>query len=387
MSFLKQAKRLLDDQSGMTLIDLSIFLMVIGLLTAGLIQTYQVWKYAKAKSVAEDNIGGINKAISDFYYDNFVYPCPAIQNLTPNQAGFGVADCPGTFIAANNTYSGSVPFVTLKIPMEMSLDGWNNRLRYVVARPLTILPVPATPATTITVQRFLPRTLTLPRINCPGTMDLDRTNVHFILLSHGPKGIGAFTTGGTQVEACPTGGGAPRDAENCDGDATFFDSVCARGDQEGIGYYDDIFSADDSLPSRTWVYSTAANSDPTDIVTTISQVGINTMTPFGAAATAGVDVVGNVRSDGAIISDTLCDTDDANCFSPSLIAGPAYPQNDCAQTSGGVGMRGLWGGTETGDSRSGARARCQNSFLPATQRDCSPNYAIGFSGGKILCAP
>ncbi len=150
--------------------------------------------------------------------------------------------------------------------------------------------------------------------------------------------------------------------------------------------------ADNSLPSRIWVYSTAVPADPTDIVSTIPQIGINNPDAFSGTTDFGVDVSGNVlagdgtpATTGAIISDEMCDVNGNNCFSPSLIGGPATPRNDC-RLSSNVGLRGFWGANDPGDPRNGARARCQSSFLPSASNTCT-TYAIGFSGGRILCAP
>lgn len=391
MGFISQIQRLRKDQSGMTLIDLSIFLMVLGLLTVPLIKVYDGWKYSKARGITDNNIASINKAIADYYFDNRRYPCPAVATDAPNSANFGRENCAGTAIPGN-MHDGMVPFVTLKIPADMALDGWSNRIRYVVSTqmvPPIAPPVATFPVTGITLQRFSP-------VSCNGTLNAPQLNTQIVLVSHGPKGVGAFSSNGTLVQACPGGATPPLEAENCDGDAVFFDDICARNDREGPNYYDDIIYSDDTVPSRIWMYSTSPAADPTDIVSTMQRVGINNPNPFGGGPDMGVDVLGNVMSGdgtvanpGAIVSDALCDVNGANCFTPELIGGVATTRNDCTKNPGqGIGMRGIWGGTEAGDARTGARVRCQSSYLPAAATTCPANkYAIGFSGGRIVCQP
>jgi type II secretory pathway pseudopilin PulG len=396
LGFLRHIKRFADDQSGMTLIDMAIFMMVIGLLTVPLIKSYDGWRYSHAKGETGDKIASINKAIDDYYYDNGRYPCPALVSSTLTAVNYGKEDCTAATDLPGNVKYGMVPFVTLKLPETVALDGWSNRIGYTVAKiflPPSAPPFPntSTPTTNILVRIYNP--------SCDGTENSPKSNAHFVLVSYGPNGVGARSATGALVQACPTGAGVPLEAENCDGDLEFRDSMCARNDRQGANYYDDITYADDRIPNRIWVYSTAAANDPSDIVSTVQRVGVNNDNAFGGDTSAfGVDVIGNVLSGdgganpGAIVSDTMCDTNGDNCFSPDLIGGAESPMNDCTKASmfnGGnsTGMRGLWGGTEATDGRSGARARCQNSFLPSTTNLCAPKYAIGFSGGKILCAP
>jgi type II secretory pathway pseudopilin PulG len=351
-----------------------------------------VWKYSVALGRTQNNIAAINMAIANYFYDNGRYPCPALLNIASNQANYGKQNCAGT--TAGTIRSGSVPFVDLKIPMEMALDGWKNRIDYTVAvslsDPATAV-FPTTINTDISVLRFLPIDPATGG-QCPGGENMPMVNTHFVLVSHGETGAGATSADGNLVATCPAGGAASVESENCNADTVFRSDICARSNANNASYYDDVVFATNTPPQRIWVYSTAAGNDPSDIVSTIPQIGINNPDPFGNTGQAGLDVRGNIVTGdgganlGAIVADTMCDVNAQNCFSPSLIGGPATMMNDC-QKNHSFGMRGIWNGTEASDSRAGARVRCQNSFTPSAANVCAPKYAIGFEQGKIKCAP
>ncbi len=395
----KQIKRFYANQSGMTLIDMAISLVVIGLLTIPLIKMYDTWKHAAAQSQTEANIGGINKAIADYYFINGYYPCPAPLNDAPGTAGYGRSVC-----GAGTVHTGAVPFVTLNIPTEMALDGWSNRIKYTVAASLSGPTTPASafagePVTDISMLSFVPSEIdpvTGEIIECPGGELDPLPNVHFVLVSSGSMGAGGVSRDGVNVRAC-IDGDPTVESENCDNDAIFRANICARSNRNDATYYDDVVSHNAQTLQRMWVRSTAdstpAGKDPNDIVSTIQQIGINTPDAFSGTDQAGVDVVGNITTGtpaqpGAIISDTLCDENGENCFTPRLIGGPESITNDCRKNFS-FGIRGIGNINDPGDNRngSGARIRCQNTLTPSASNLCAPKYAIGFEGGKIKCAP
>lgn len=395
MNILHHIRKFGSDQSGMTLIDMCILLIVISLLTIPLIKGYDNWKYNTAAGISANNQLVIQKAISDFFYENARYPCPSRLNTPPNDPANGVEDC--TIVSADGTHrTGAVPFATLKISPSYALDGWSNKLTYTVAPQVSPLAGPLSLTTNLVRQRFMPSE-ELPSgetVECSGTLDTPQSDFHFFLVSHGPRGVGATNASGQPTQACPVNN-PPLEAENCDGDATFFDSICARSTVNNASYYDDIILGDDDLPSRMWVYSTTTPPDPTDIVSTVTQIGINNPTPFGATNQTGVDVGGNVlvgdntgTNPSFIISDNLCDAQNGEvCFSPNLLISPASEQNHCDHVGGGNLMRGI-GNIESdpNDNRQGARVLCQNSFYPSASFECPANQrAIGFSGGRIRC--
>lgn len=107
-------------------------------------------------------------------------------------------------------WAGSVPTRTLGIPDDMMLDEWGNRFTYVVTSSL---------ASGMTV--FDTNNGVLKVTNDAGQVF---ENLHYMVISHGPDGKGAFTANGVPGIACPAGVGVPADKENCDLDRTFIDT-------------------------------------------------------------------------------------------------------------------------------------------------------------------
>lgn len=381
----------------MTLIDMAVCLTVIGLLTASLIKTYDIWEYSMAKGRTENSLSLINKSIGDYYFENGYYPCPAVATAAPNSPGYGVENCDAT--RTGTAHTGTVPFVALKISAKAALDGWGNRISYTVSDSLSgvgtpAFPIDPPPATDISMLRFEdfdPITDT----ECPGGEDADGQiiNIHYTLVSSGPNGIGSINANGNPNMACTPG--ATVESENCNNDLVFRASICARSDKSA-SLYDDVISFANTTPQRMWVYSTAVvpsegKTDPTDILSTASQIGIGNPVPFSGTAQAGVDVMGNIVSgdgttDSILISDKICDVSGQHCFNPTLIAGPPTLRNDCSQNFS-FGMRGIGNIIDPGDNRAGVRMRCQDTFMPSAYSLCAPKPAIGFEGGKVKCAP
>ena len=402
---LKRIKRFYADQSGMTLIDMALSLTVIGLLTAGLIKTYDIWEYSMARGRTENSLSLINKAIGDYYFENGYYPCPAVATAAPNTPLYGVESCDAT--RTGTAHIGTVPFVALKISAKTALDGWGNRIGYTVSDSLSGIGTPAfpidpPPTTDISMLRFEDSD-PITGGECPGGEEADGpiTNIHFVLASSGPNGIGSTTASGNPNAACTPG--ATVESENCNNDLVFRAPICAGSDSKA-GLYDDVISFANTTPQRMWVYSTAVvpvegKADPTDILSTAKQIGIGNPDAFSGTAQLGVDVTGNIISgdgitdgngdgiaDSALVSDKICDINGQNCFNPNLIAGPPTLRNDCSQNYS-FGMRGIGNIVDAGDERSGTRVRCQDTFMPSAYSLCAPKPAIGFEGGKIKCAP
>lgn len=313
----------------MTLVDVAVSLMLIGIIMTPLLYAYTKYRKDQAMNRTSFNLSGIQQAISDFYFQNNRYPCPALITALPDSANYGSEDCAGTNAAANIKV-GSVPFKSLKLPASRSLDGWQSRITYVVTSAQTIAPMnPIGGAITVrqrnvTVVPGPPSTL-----SCLSTLKTwYNANGHVLLISHGPDMSGAYTAAGVQSQACPPGGPgvAPADAENCDymTNATFLDDYCAAGDSPGSGYYDDIVTTWASAPQKIW---TALPTDPVNDIHTKLNVGINSDVP----AIEMLEVTGNIKAEsdpldpvnkpGHIHGTNICKADGTGCMAPATIAG------------------------------------------------------------------
>ena len=222
--------------SGFTLIELSVVLFIIALVT-GMAISAGISTVASARQAATINkMKAIEQALMAFRVANDRLPCPGDLTIKPGAAYFGIeaggsqvcttgtgwcvnvntnggtgtiaGTCLGTSIvpAANFYQSGStnwweavaegaLPVTTLGLPKDMMVDGWGNSFRYAVDSTMTMLGA----------------FHDLPINNTCGGITVNDTNGNarstyaiYALLSHGPNGHGAYTQNGTVVAAGST---------------------------------------------------------------------------------------------------------------------------------------------------------------------------------------
>ncbi|MGB4106493.1 MAG: type II secretion system protein [Alphaproteobacteria bacterium] len=357
-------KKLLNDQSGMTLIDVAIAMVILGLIAVPMIGQYREWKYEKEKGTTTGNYAAINKAIADYYFENNIYPCPADPTLGPGDLTYGDSDCAAAAVPGSpGVLIGAVPLATLKIPVETNLDGWSNKITYAVTTAMTdtVTWLPATLGA-LTVQGRLPSAT-----QCGGAIGTIQSNAHYALVSHGPTGTGAFTAQGNPREACPAAGDSA-DAENCIPNNVFVDEECMASDGAD-NFYDDLIFAEDSIPSRIW--EDALEADPTDIISSAERVGINTQDPQ-----ATLHVVGNIKAEQSD-ANSICDESGAGCFRAGMIGG-ADPMMKCSSSPAATSsaMSGI----------SEARAKCQSGYTAAKLVCASGKLIKGMdSDGGLIC--
>ncbi len=348
-------KKLLNDQSGMTLIDVAMVLMVLGLLLAPALATYKEWKVENERGTTRKNMLAINKALADYYFSHdYTYPCPADPEGNPSQDDYGVADCSATEIASGDAYVGALPFTDLLLPSDITLDGFSNKFTYAVSAD------PEAPV------------LEIPNIDCETGAPAPSANAHFVIISHGETGVGARTAFGVERQACVEG--SNMEAENCDGDITFVQETCTSNVPDE-NFYDDLTFHTATAPTRIW---TESPEDHNDIMTDVAKVGINNLNPQ-----FNLDVTGNIKATKTLANE-ICDPGNpanpaaaANCFNPSLIGGDE-PEMDCSSnTDGATIMTGI----------GGSKAKCNISHtLPTT--DCAANgrYIVGIgANGEVIC--
>lgn len=382
--------------SGVTLIDMAVFLVVIGLLAVPLVKQIDLWQITQASNVTDQSISIVEKAISDFYYNNNRYPCPSDINLPRTDPNYGKEDVTG--ICASTATSGGVkhggvPFVDLLIPESASLDGYKNRLDYAVSDPLREEFDSDEGAITLNSMDMAPNRECRTTVNATSA---PLTEVYYVIVSHGPNGVGSVPRDGGDRSDCPTLG-STREAVNCTANTTaFLDEYCAASDIRGATLYDDVVFERHAPHNRIWVNS-AEPTSVKDIVTKEPKVGINTNNPFPVTRSplgalvdpgpSGLDVVGNIRTEddgvvdpdgneGTVNADTMCDFNGANCFNPSDIGG-AKPYMKCDEQPG-TGMTGIIA----------SRATCtNNTYNSGAARTCPAGQSVtGFdSAGVAIC--
>jgi len=186
--------------SGFTLAELAIVLIIISLLAGGLMTTLGAQLDMRNNAETQQRLQEARDALLGFAAsrtagDGKPYlPCPDTD-------GDGLENRAGAACAA---YDGTLPFADLGIS---GLDGWSNRFRYHVQPNFSRNDVGFTLSTAATLR-------VCDQAACTSVL---ANNLPAIVLSHGKNGFGATTSGNLALPA-PS---SADELENSDGDANF----------------------------------------------------------------------------------------------------------------------------------------------------------------------
>lgn len=116
--------------SGFTLVEMAMVLLIIGLLLGGLVPTLSSQMEAQRVSETRKQLEEIQQALVGFAVSNGRLPCPASTSSNGEESPLGGGNC-------TNFYDGFVPAATLGITsvngQSLVADGWGNAIRYAVA--------------------------------------------------------------------------------------------------------------------------------------------------------------------------------------------------------------------------------------------------------------
>lgn len=205
-------------QSGFTLIELSISILVISLIIAG-IMTVENQRVRSAKVDELDvKLEAIGKALYRYRVLNNRLPCPGDSSLAKSNADFGVqadgADgaCDAGTINSNinssggDVYGGSVPVRTLGLPDDVAFDAWGRQFTYYVDKNTTNSDNWTTEDGTAGVTDT-----DMLNVDDESSNVLD-DDIFAVVISHGPNGHGSFNVAGNRFSANITN---PQEQENC----------------------------------------------------------------------------------------------------------------------------------------------------------------------------
>ncbi|HOY70268.1 MAG TPA: prepilin-type N-terminal cleavage/methylation domain-containing protein [Methylotenera sp.] len=216
-------------QKGFTLIELSVVLVIMGLLMgaifgAGSTQIAQA-RITSTKQKQE----AIKLALISFIARNNRLPCPAVSNLALGAAGYGLeAATPGTCTGATingQVATGIVPWASLSLSDENGTDGYYNRFTYQVTLNATnttsetIAGLKGAISTHSGTPAVLPPAAGANQTNncTPVGGNYNPCSVVVVVMSHGADGAGAFDRDGIQ-KAAPAGAD---EIENTNNDSKF----------------------------------------------------------------------------------------------------------------------------------------------------------------------
>ncbi|GJL85895.1 MAG: hypothetical protein DHS20C02_16700 [Micavibrio sp.] len=418
-----------NGNSGFTLVEIAVVMIVVGVLLAAAVRAYDLNIGDKGRRDTLENIAAVNSAITFFHANHDRYPCPARLDLAighpdygkeipcdPLPAGPLVDSCAGGICRASaaagrdadndgtddNILIGGVPFVTLELaPNEFDptildfvlldlsaqqiLDGWGNKLTYAVSENLVQAGTFNSDYGAITVEDEFG----VAGGRNPSLVDPD-DSAHFIVLSHGSNGRGAYTPDGVLIGNPCTGGsvilpgpepqptvssGATVEYENCNNDNLFISAL--RNDVTGNVYNDDVTSFQVFVSTDLWEFAPGTTVPGSIRNKNTGNVGIGTPTPE-----VQLHVAGKLKAERSI-SVRVCDEDGNGCFEPNLIAGDIGAGNPAMETdppslpdtdpqAGVTGKQGM---------------KCSDpSFAMTGVADNKPNCSSPFSGFSGITA-
>lgn len=272
--------------SGFTLVEVAIAAMILALVLGSAATLLINYTRATQQNETERRLDVVNEALQLFLDLNGRLPCVADPAAGIDTATFGFevnADCSAAAVSGGQIQAvgrggrqvriGSIPVRTLNIPDEYIADSWGRRFTYAVTEVLATDGTFIQEDGGISIEDTVGNTLT--PLGGAGT-------AHYVVVSHGAEGAGAYDIGGiVSGIACPADG-ATFDEENCDGNATFI-STLLTATADNASFYDDML-----------IY--AANSNSQDEIPTGTVMAFNLgacpsgWIPF--TQVGGVDVVG-----------------------------------------------------------------------------------------------
>ena len=230
---------------GFTLIEISVVLVIIGLMLGAILGVGNAQIQQARISTTKQKQEAIKLALINFITRNNRLPCPAIDNLAPGVVGYGVeAVTPGTCTGTTlngNVVTGIVPWSSLALSDENATDGYYNRYTYQVALAATNTNLQTISGLkgAISIHSGTPAALKPPVAgnqtnDCtPAGGNYNPCSAVAIIVSHGANGAGAYSREGIQKPA-PTGAD---ELENTNNDSKF---VIKDYSENAANPFDDI---------------------------------------------------------------------------------------------------------------------------------------------------
>lgn len=379
------------NQKGLSLIEIAIALLVLGLIMTPLLAIYNAERAQEVINDTRSDFASIEAAIENYVNTNERYPLPASLIQVEGDAQYGKAfdpdgnnimpgNCPGALAtdglcmiveapngsalpADEQLLIGMVPFGDIKIEEEDAYDAWGRRILYVVTARQTQNPATSTFAGG-TYVRSAPHGIQFSALNTftqnpiplvpeAGITD-GYTDFDMLLVSTGPSGKGGFGAAGVMVDVCIDSANPELEDENCDFTDNMFmidtnkrpdprtelaggtvnniaSSQYANGTrslQPGSNFYDDLTHELKEVSADIWNEN---YETPSTIVTSANRLGIGEQEPQTV-----LHVSGDLRADddpatgvveGRVVAAEIDDISGANNMSPALIGGEVAQMN------------------------------------------------------------
>jgi len=180
-------------QCGFTLVEMAIVLAIVAMLLGGLLPTISAQMEQQRRSETRKQLDEVQQALTGYSIINRRLPCPAQPNIASGISGAGVSDC--------TISTGVLPWATLGTS---ETDAWGRRYSYTASNSF------------ITSNITLAFTGTLSVKSAASGANI-ANSIPAVIVSHGPNGLGAYTTSGVQISASSD----LDEADNSNGGTTF----------------------------------------------------------------------------------------------------------------------------------------------------------------------
>jgi len=227
------------DQSGFTLVELTIVLVIVALLSGGLMLGISGQREQIQSKEARQQLETIREALIGYAMSNGRLPCPAPANLPNTDPAAGKARTPP---CTGSLRFGVVPWVTLGLS---ETDPWGNRFTYFASAKFTA----ALSADTQASFTLSTGSATAVPTDNSGTANVKdngldvASDVPAVILSHGIRGAGAYQPSGAQLP-----GALSDEAENADAEVNLSPTFIAHTPTDN---FDDLV---------TWIIPTVLKS-------------------------------------------------------------------------------------------------------------------------------
>ena len=244
------------NNGGFSLIEITIVLIIGGLLFALLADSLLTAQQQAKVDVTRERIKAIDEAIRNYSLLNYRLPCVARRNAAPDTTNFAVelTNCTAapvgtetsrSAIGTNTARIGTVPTRTLNLPDSYGYDGWGTRFTYAVIES-------AASTATFNISQTTGNGIGVVDVATPpNSLITPARSLSYIVVSHGENKVGGFNIQGFQTIACNT---TTNEGENCDNDSLFRSTTITSTRIADATTFDDIVSysgnfAEPGIPS------------------------------------------------------------------------------------------------------------------------------------------
>jgi prepilin-type N-terminal cleavage/methylation domain-containing protein len=133
---------------GFSLVELSVVIAIISVVATLGLELAANFVNRTATTLSKDRMKAVDEAVDGYYRMYGRLPCPAPRGFgylhqTAGVYDYGLESCGNSINIANGgygngLYAGGVPFRTLNLPMSYSIDGFGNKINYIVTANLTV---------------------------------------------------------------------------------------------------------------------------------------------------------------------------------------------------------------------------------------------------------